>query len=136
MISRKQDMRAKVSETYDADAEALLNLDLSQYPKEVEFFHSVKLNIALCSLKMGEFKECIQVCDEILAFDSKSIKAWYRRAMAFKFLHEPHLALYDLQNALQISPHDSLCLQEIRYVQRQIEREEKNEKRVSSKIFG
>ena len=40
------------------------------------------LNIAICSLKLEQWKEAELACDEVLKIDDKSVKALYRKAQA------------------------------------------------------
>lgn len=67
------------------------------------------LNIAICSLKLEQWKEAELACDEVLKIDDKSVKALYRKAQA---IASPSLAGAEeyqksmklLKQALQIDP--------------------------------
>jgi len=44
------------------------------------------LNTSLCCMKQGNWKLLVAICDKILALDSKSAKAVYRKGLALKHL--------------------------------------------------
>ena len=63
---------------------ALTNLESCPAPDAgVESLdQSIKLNMALCYLKLEENENCVELCDSILVKDPRSIKGLYRRGIA------------------------------------------------------
>lgn len=78
---------------------ALTNLESCPAPDEsVEgLIQSIKLNMALCFLKLKEFEKCIDTCDSILVKDSRSVKGLYRRGLAKRELGKIVEAAMDLK---------------------------------------
>ena len=63
---------------------ALTNLSSCPAPDQAvqETSQSIRLNLALCFLKLSRFEDCIVTCNSVLELDSRSIKAFYRRGVA------------------------------------------------------
>ena len=60
------------------------------------------VNSAACLLNLGNFTKCIEYCTLALDVDGKVIKAWLRRARAFREVGNYHRALTDIQSARQL----------------------------------
>ncbi|XP_026351418.2 sperm-associated antigen 1 isoform X2 [Ursus arctos] len=61
---------------------------------------AIYTNRALCYLKLGQFEEAKQDCDQALQMDSGNVKAHYRRALAHKGLKDYQKSLNDLNKVL------------------------------------
>ncbi|KAJ8785138.1 hypothetical protein J1605_007694 [Eschrichtius robustus] len=59
---------------------------------------------ALCYLKLGQFEEAKQDCDQALQMDLGNVKACYRRALAHKGLKNYQKSLNDLHKVLLLDP--------------------------------
>ncbi|KAL3801069.1 hypothetical protein HJC23_002362 [Cyclotella cryptica] len=60
------------------------------------------LNAAACFLELKMYHRCIEYCTEALEIDPMSIKAFFRRARAFRLQHNFDAAEADLMNAKNI----------------------------------
>jgi tetratricopeptide (TPR) repeat protein len=61
-------------------------------------------NRALVWLKLEMYKECIQDTSKLIQMDSKSIKGYWRRGVAFSSLGELDAARKDLEHAIVLEP--------------------------------
>lgn len=65
---------------------------------------SCNLNNAACKLKLRDYKQAVKLCTKVLDFDSKNVKALYRRAQACIRLVDLDVAEMDIKKALEIDP--------------------------------
>ncbi|XP_052507805.1 sperm-associated antigen 1 [Budorcas taxicolor] len=65
---------------------------------------AIYTNRALCYLKLGQFEEAKQDCDQALQMDHGNVKACYRRALAHKGLKNYQKSLNDLNKVLLLDP--------------------------------
>eukprot|EP01027_Heterolobosea_sp_BB2_P020451 GEZU01029177.1.p1 GENE.GEZU01029177.1~~GEZU01029177.1.p1 ORF type:complete len:315 (-),score=151.96 GEZU01029177.1:99-1043(-) len=69
------------------------------------------LNAAMCHLKLKEYKNAIESCTKALKIDPNSVKALYRRGVAYSDSAEYELAEKDFKQALEVSPGNKEVLQ-------------------------
>eukprot|EP00163_Fabomonas_tropica_P025566 TRINITY_DN4441_c0_g1_i2.p1 TRINITY_DN4441_c0_g1~~TRINITY_DN4441_c0_g1_i2.p1 ORF type:complete len:223 (+),score=50.73 TRINITY_DN4441_c0_g1_i2:591-1259(+) len=60
------------------------------------------LNRAACDLKLGNLKDVLASCEEVLEYDSRNVKALYRKGEAFFKLGEFELALKVIERVLEL----------------------------------
>ncbi|XP_062935914.1 sperm-associated antigen 1 [Cynocephalus volans] len=65
---------------------------------------AIYTNRALCYLKLCQFEEAKQDCDQALHIDNGNVKACYRRALAHKGLKNYQESLTDLNKVLLLDP--------------------------------
>ncbi|XP_008573006.1 PREDICTED: sperm-associated antigen 1 [Galeopterus variegatus] len=65
---------------------------------------AIYTNRALCYLKLCQFEEAKQDCDQALRIDNGNVKACYRRALAHKGLKNYQESLTDLNKVLLLDP--------------------------------
>ncbi|XP_066504685.1 peptidyl-prolyl cis-trans isomerase D [Hoplias malabaricus] len=93
------------------------------------------LNTAACKLKLQQWQEAIESCDEALELNQTQTKALFRRAQAWQGLKEYSKAMTDLQKAQQIAPEDKAILNEMLKVKQKVKEEKDREKKIYSKMF-
>lgn len=84
---------------------ALGNLETVPVPDAsvISLAQSIRLNLALCHLKLSEYTSCETVCDKILTSDPKSVKALYRRGVARRELGRVPEAAKDLKMSMLLA---------------------------------
>uniref|UniRef100_A0A3P8UZ68 Peptidyl-prolyl cis-trans isomerase D n=1 Tax=Cynoglossus semilaevis TaxID=244447 RepID=A0A3P8UZ68_CYNSE len=94
------------------------------------------LNTAACKLKMQQWQETVDSCDEALEVDQSSTKALFRRAQAWQGLKEYSKAMADLKKAQGFTPEDKAISNEMKRVQLKIQEEKEKEKKIYAKMFA
>ena len=61
-------------------------------------------NLAMCCLKSGEYKDCIDFATKALEINDRHEKSWYRLAMAHDKLGSYELSLEAFDSLLEINP--------------------------------
>jgi len=89
---------------------ALSNLESCPAPDDSvhTLIQSIKLNMALCSLKLEDYETVISTCDSILARDPKSVKALFRRGVAKRENSDILDGAKDLKLAMLLSSQDEI----------------------------
>ncbi|XP_066599573.1 peptidyl-prolyl cis-trans isomerase D [Prorops nasuta] len=84
----------------------------------IKNYHTLLLNLAAVKLKMNDFRETLNLCNEVLEAEKTNSKALFRRGQANMGLNEYELCLIDLKNALCESPNNKDILREIEKVKK------------------
>ncbi|XP_021118279.1 sperm-associated antigen 1 [Heterocephalus glaber] len=79
---------------------------------------AIYTNRALCYLKLCQFEEAKQDCDQALRLDGRNVKACYRRALAHKALKNYQESLTDLNKVLLLNPNIAEAKMELEEVTR------------------
>lgn len=94
------------------------------------------LNSALCLSKQSKHSECVSTCAQVIAIDSESAKAFYRRGSAHLAMNEPDVAESDLLRALELNPEDKAIKAELAKVAIFWQKLQKQEARMAKKMLG
>ncbi|XP_068571319.1 peptidyl-prolyl cis-trans isomerase D [Cebidichthys violaceus] len=94
------------------------------------------LNTAACHLKMQQWQDALDSCNEALELNQANTKALFRRAQAWQGLKENSKALVDLKKAQGIAPEDKAINNEMKRVQLKIQEEKEKEKKIYAKMFA
>nr|XP_012617477.2 sperm-associated antigen 1 [Microcebus murinus]XP_020144524.1 sperm-associated antigen 1 [Microcebus murinus]XP_020144525.1 sperm-associated antigen 1 [Microcebus murinus]XP_020144526.1 sperm-associated antigen 1 [Microcebus murinus] len=79
---------------------------------------AIYTNRALCYLKLCQFEEAKQDCDQALQIDNGNVKAFYRRALAHKGLKNYQKSLTDLNKVLLLDPNIAEAKMELEEITR------------------
>ncbi|XP_069321702.1 sperm-associated antigen 1 [Eulemur rufifrons] len=79
---------------------------------------AIYTNRALCYLKLCQFEEAKQDCDQALQIDDGNMKAYYRRALAHKGLKNYQKSLTDLNKVLLLDPNIAEAKMELEEITR------------------
>ncbi|KOB67899.1 Uncharacterized protein OBRU01_19112, partial [Operophtera brumata] len=68
-------------------------------------------NLAHCQLQYNEYAAALELCSRALSFHPDSVKALYRRCVAYSQMQMYEEAWKDIQRVLQLDPSDSAAQQ-------------------------
>ena len=74
--------------------------------------HACLCNISSCFYRMGYFRKAIESASHVICEDHANVKAYYRRAVAYRALDEYSNAEKDLNRAQELNPQDSAIIKE------------------------
>ncbi|RLN68736.1 hypothetical protein BBP00_00000789 [Phytophthora kernoviae] len=97
---------------------------------------SLYLNLAQCYLKMENYTRAVANCQEALVLDPKSVKALYRRAVAYEKENKLDLAADDIKQALDLAPQDRAVVKLDERVKLRLRRQLDKEKKMWGKAFA
>lgn len=91
-------------------------------------------NRALCNLKLEKYHECIEDCTIAIQLDSKSVKAYYRRMLAYEQLKiNLDEALSDCEKILELEPKNADALRSLDRIKKLISASKSQEKDIEFK---
>ncbi|KAL3674215.1 hypothetical protein V7S43_000173 [Phytophthora oleae] len=97
---------------------------------------SLYLNLAQCYLKMENYSRAVANCNDALALEPKSVKALYRRAVAYEKENKLEEAAEDVKAALAIAPQDRAVVKLDERLKARLRRQLDKEKKMWSKAFA
>jgi len=77
-----------------------------------ELIPQIRLNMALCHLKLGQCAAATETCTQVLAADPRNVKALYRRGSAHRTAGNFEEAKADLLAAIRLAPADAAIREE------------------------
>lgn len=81
-------------------------LNLDEQNQRSDCLHILLLNIGLCFLKRGQFREAVKFCKEAIEHKPTNPKAFYRLAVAQRENGELEPAKVSILKAIELSPND------------------------------
>ncbi|KAG2787009.1 hypothetical protein PC129_g3875 [Phytophthora cactorum] len=116
---------SKFFDLTEADKEEVNAIKLSLY-----------LNLAQCYLKMENYSKTVANCNDALALDARSVKALYRRAVAYEKENKLEQAADDVKVALALAPQDRAVLKLDERLKLRLRRQLDKEKKMWTKAFA
>ncbi|XP_026855163.2 peptidyl-prolyl cis-trans isomerase D [Electrophorus electricus] len=110
--------------------------DESAQPRLEPVALSCILNLAACKLKLQQWQEAVESCDEALELNPNHAKALFRRAQGWQGLKEFNKAMIDLQKAKEIAPEDKAIGNEMLKVKQKVKEEKEKERKIYAKMFA
>ncbi|XP_022320725.2 peptidyl-prolyl cis-trans isomerase D-like [Crassostrea virginica] len=114
-------------------------MDLSEdSSKEIEVTCLIPVcsNLAACHLKLEEYQQAIEQCNEVLAANNKNVKALFRKGQAECGLKNYDQALGILSEAAKLEPSDKGIQRELAKVKKVVEEYKTKEKKMYAKMFA
>lgn len=102
---------------------------------ELKYILPLTLNVALMSLKLKDYEDCLEKCEEALDINQSCAKALFRRGQAYRGMKDWDKALADLKKAFEFEPEDKAIKREITLVQKDIAEYKKKEKAMYARMF-
>lgn len=115
-----------------------LTINYAEKTKEnIEMMIALYLNLAICNLKLENWKEAVAACDEVLQLDPNNVKGLYRKALGLTLppgsdLDHYREAIILLSQALKVDPANA----EVREKWKEFKIFLKDQKKKSKETFG
>ncbi len=93
-------------------------------------------NLSLCYLKLGDYLQCKNYCDNALALDAKNEKCLFRRGQAQLAFSNFEQAIKDFQTVLKINPSNVAAQQQIEHCQQRSKQHEIKQKESYKAFFN
>lgn len=125
----------KLKEAKRLFEDALDYIDWEKEPEVIPMKIALRNNVALISLNLKNYHECLVNCGHVLEFDKTNIKALFKKAKANRLLQEFEEAERIIVSALEIDPTDKALINEQTQIKRDLKEYEDREKKMYSKLF-
>jgi len=122
-----------------ADAAGLADFRFDEPAKAAEakaLRTSCLLNQAQCSLKLGDWRDCVASCTTVLSIDAANVKALFRRGTALTHLQEFEDAKSDLREASKLDPKSKEIRDAFNTCKEKASAVKSEEKAMMAKMFG
>lgn len=94
------------------------------------------LNFAACRLHTRDMDEVILHCNQAIDIDKKCVKAYYRRAKAYRLLDDYERSARDIAMAMELAPQDSKLRQEYKLLCGQKKSYQWKSRQIGMDMFG
>lgn len=129
---------AKASRCYNTAVRLLEGVMLKDEEEETAWkadLVRLKLNQALVSLRQTHSRVALRYCGEVLEYDPKNVKAFYRSGQAYKQLGEFDKAKENYLIALKAAPKNLVIRREIEDLNRVVTDHKARERKICKKMF-
>lgn len=116
--------------------EALDMIDWEALPEVPEMKIALNNNLALIYLKQKKYDEAIKAAEKVLEQDKNNIKAFLRKAKAYRLKEMFEESIETLNAALEAFPNDTEAKKELTLVKTDQKKHLNKEKKLFSKIFS
>jgi tetratricopeptide (TPR) repeat protein len=93
-------------------------------------------NLSMVTFKQNKFKMSVDVATQAIGINANSVKALYRRAMAYRQLGNWELAREDFRMALRHDPNNVACMKEWTSLKKEMETTKEKQKKSLAKAFA
>ena len=129
---------SKASRCYNTAVRLLEGVMLKDEEEEIAWkadLVRLKLNLALVSLRQTHSRVALRYCGEVLEYDPRNVKAFYRSGQAYKQLGEFDRAKENYLIALKAAPKNLEIRREIENLNRVVTEHKAREKNIYRKMF-
>lgn len=134
-VDKKYDQAAEKYEKAIRYAEDASPDQEGQMTEQKTFVNTCRTNLAASLVLLKRYREARDVCNTVLAADSKNVKALYRRAQCALVVEDFDHAKSDIAAALAIEPSNQVLVKEQQRILAAIQASEERERRLFSKFF-
>lgn len=92
-------------------------------------------NKAACSMRLSEFNDCLQSCNEALKINTEYVKVLMRRCLAYEHLRQWQNAMNDALRVLEIDPNHEVARKSLQRIQDKGEMLGQQLKELGSHVF-
>lgn len=96
----------------------------------------ILLNMAQVNMKLHEYPEVVNYCNQTLEADPNNVKAFFRRGQAYMGSSEFDKASKDFESAKQLDPNNKEILNSIALLKKKIKDQEQKDKKLYTSMFS